>query len=61
MLLALLGSSIQHLDKGHLECRVIEDKSLLVQIASLLWHHTEAAVPIAAARPVKMQPHQGAS
>ena len=48
MLLALLASSIQGFDKGHLECRVIEDKSLLVHIPSLQCRHNEGAVPSAA-------------
>lgn len=44
MLLALL----QGFDKGHLECRVIVDKSLLVHIPSLQCRHNEGAVPSAA-------------
>jgi len=55
MLLALLASSIQGFDKGHLECRVIEDKSLLVHIPSLQCRHNEGAVPMAAI--VKLNTH----
>ena len=51
MLLALL----QGFDKGHLECPVIVDKSLLVHIPSLLCHHAKGAVPMAAA--VKLNTH----